>query len=89
MSSTTEESEPQSDWLNPKREALLIALNLSEMSLDSIMTVLHALKTEEQLTKMGRGWIKHLDKTGKFLTHDEVMTAVLSIRRTGKFSLTE
>ena len=59
------------------------------MSLDAIMTVLHALKTEEQLTKLGLGLADLAEAKKRLPTHDEVMTAVLSIRRTGKFSLTE
>ena len=88
MSSKSAEKEQSDAWWTPKREALLNALDLSGMSLDSIMAVLHGLKTDAQLMEMGRGWLLHYDKRGKFPEPEEVMMALVSIRRTGKFSLT-
>ena len=38
--------------------------------------------------EMGRGLLNLHDKRGKFPEPEEVMMALVSIRRTGKFSLT-
>ena len=84
MSSKSAEKE----WWNPKRELLTRYFKHSGMSLDSILAVLHGLKTEAQLMEMGRGLLNLHDKRGKFPEPEEVMMALVSIRRTGKFSLT-
>lgn len=79
---------PQCEWLTEKRGALAELLGSTGMRLDSVMAVLLGLKTEAQVHEMGRGLILMFDKTGKVPTPDEVMLGMLSIRRTGKFSLT-
>ena len=88
MSSKSTEKEQSDAWWTPKREAMLLYLDRSGMSLDSILAVLHGLKTDAQLMEMGRGLLNLHDKRGKFPEPEEVMMALVSIRRTGKFSLT-
>ena len=88
MSSKSAEKECGDDWLTHRRVLLAQYFKLSGMSLDSIMAVLHGLKTDAQQMEMGRGLLNLHDKRGKFPEPEEVMIALVSIRRTGKFSLT-
>ena len=88
MSSKSAEKECGDDWLNRRRVLLAEYFDLSGMSLDSIMAVLHGLKTEAQQKEMMRGILSETEKTERLLSPEEVMMALVSIRRTGKFSLT-
>ena len=75
-------------WFTPKREALCGLLAHTGMSLDSVMAVLIGLPSEAQMRELGDWMVKRFETTGKMPTPDEVMLGMLSIRRTGKFSLT-
>lgn len=84
------QGEPESveSWLTPLRVKLVHLLAYTGMSSFAITALLHGLKTETQTREMGRFLITRFDETGKMPTPDEVMLGMLSIRRTGKFSLT-
>lgn len=81
-----EEQQSSEVWLTEKRMAIADALDLSGMRIDSIMAVLHGLKTVEMQNEMLRGWLEHYDRTGKYPTADQAMMAMVSIRQTGVYS---
>ena len=88
MSSKSAEKECGDDWLTSGRLTIARSLWACGMSLDSIMAVLHGLKTEAQLRTMGLGLADLAEEKKRLPAPEEVMIAMVSIRRTGKFSLT-
>lgn len=84
--SKREEQQSTSDWLSGRRGMLLDLLAHTGMGFDAIMAVLLGLKTEAQVLEMGAGMIEYYDKTGKMPNHNQVMTAMVSIRQTGVYS---
>ena len=81
-----EEKQSTSDWLSGRRGMLLDLLACTGMSSDAVLAVLFGLKTEAQVLEMGAGMIDYYDKTGKMPNHNQVMTAMVSIRQTGVYS---
>ena len=75
-------------WFTPTRAIIVRSLAACGMRLDAIMAVLTGLKTEEQLRILGLGLADLAEAKKRLPTPDEVMLGMLSIRRTGKFSLT-
>lgn len=89
MSSITAENPRLRKSMNREQGFLTEILTYTGMRSDAIFAVINGLKTPTQGRTMILGLWSEYQKTGRMPTHNQVMTAMLSIRRTGKFSLTE
>ena len=74
--------------VHAKTRSVMWAVGAYRNEFDSVMAVLIGLPSEAQMRELGDWMVKRFETTGKMPTPDEVMLGMLSIRRTGKFSLT-
>lgn len=74
--------------LTEEQGFLTEVLTYTGMRSDAIFAVINGLKTPQQGREMIRGLWAEFQAKNRLPTHEEVMLGMLSIRRTGKFSLT-
>lgn len=88
MKSNDAKKKQNGEWLNSKREALLMLMKSIGMSFESAYPILLGLETNAEVMEMGRGLLGIMDEKKRFPTQKEIYQGMLSVRRTGVFSLT-
>ena len=88
MKSNDAKKKQNGEWLNSKRETLLMLMKSSGMNFDSAYPILLGLETEAEQYEMLRGLHNLMTATQRFPTQKESYQGMLSVRRTGVFSLT-
>ena len=88
MKSNDAKKKQNVEWLNSKREALLLCMKSSGMSFESAYPILLGLETEAEQYEMLRGLHNLMNETQRFPTQKQISQGMVSVRRTGVFSLT-